>query len=78
MWAKLDEEGHQQPILKAETKQIYEKAFQFSEVAKNDATVEILADLEAAQWNLNQNPNNQVLLERFRKEAQTASQKLTQ
>jgi hypothetical protein len=36
MWSKLSKDGHQQPVLKVNTKELYQKGFNFDEVAKND------------------------------------------
>jgi hypothetical protein len=32
----LSKDGHQQPILKANTKEVYQKSFNFEEISKND------------------------------------------
>ena len=36
IWSKLSKDGHQQPILKANTKELYQKGFSFEDVGKND------------------------------------------
>ena len=64
-WAQLDNEGAKPELLKANTKELYEKGFEFASVAKNDDAVSFLQPLEIAQSNFNQNPNNEVLLSRF-------------
>ena len=76
LWAKLDKSGSPQPILKANTKELYEKGFKFDSIANNQDTQAILQDLDIAQINLNQNPNNEILLKKFIATAQEASKEL--
>jgi len=65
MWQKLDEDGASVNLLQADTKDRFQNSFQFEEVGRNDRVVEILEPLEIAQKNLNANPNNQILLQKF-------------
>lgn len=65
MWKKLDSEGANPELLKVDTKEIYEKAFSFAEIAKNDEVVSLLEPLEIAQKNLNMNSNNHLLIDKF-------------
>jgi hypothetical protein len=51
--------------LKANTKDLYQKSFNFEEVGKNDDVLNILSDLDIAQGDLNQNPDNESLLQKF-------------
>lgn len=53
MWSKLSKEGHQQPVLKTNTKELYQKSFNFEEIGKNDDVLNILSDLDVAQGDLN-------------------------
>ena len=76
IWSKLDEDGNPQPELKAFTKEAYEKAFKFDQIINNSDVVSMLADLETAQKNLNSNPSNEVLLDRFIAAGQRAAQDL--
>ena len=55
MWAKLDKEGVKPALLQVNTKEIFEKGFQFPDVAKNDEAVNILEPIDIAQKNLNSN-----------------------
>jgi len=47
-WTQLAEEGNHQPVLKANTKEMYQKAFSFAEVGKNDDVIQMLSDLDVA------------------------------
>lgn len=42
IWAELEEKGFPQPILKANTKELFQKSFKFDQIATNDETVAIL------------------------------------
>jgi len=49
LWAQLDEEGANPTVLKANTKELYEKGFNFASVARNDEVVGYMQPLEIAQ-----------------------------
>lgn len=76
IWSELASEGHQQPVLKANTRELYQKSFSFSDVGKNDDVIQILSDLDVAQGNLNGNPDNEGLLQKFVQTARIASTNL--
>lgn len=76
MWSFLQKEGNNPDLLKVNTKQYYEKGFNFPEVAKNDDSVEVLQPLDLAQDNLNSNPNNKILINNFIVAAQKAASEL--
>lgn len=61
-WTDLDQSGHSQSILKANTRQLYQNSFSFAEIGKNDNVISILSDLEIAEGNLNANPDHEGLL----------------
>jgi hypothetical protein len=42
IWANLESTGYSQPMLKANTKELFIKNFQFDTIATNDETVAIL------------------------------------
>ena len=65
MWKKLDGEGADPEVLKVNTKEIFEKAFSFPEIAKNDDVVSILEPLDIAQRNLNMTPSNKLLIDKY-------------
>lgn len=77
IWTKLESTGFPQPLLKANTKELYTNAFNFNSIATNDDVVAILSDLDTAQSNLNMNSNNEVLIRKFIAAAQEASKELT-
>lgn len=72
LWQELDKDGAKPPLLEANTKELYEKSFTFSEVSKNDQTVEILDRLQIDEANLNANPTNKILLQKYVQAAQSA------
>jgi len=51
--------------LLADTRDLYQKSFNFEEVGKNDDVLNILSELDIAQGDLNQNPDNEGLLQKF-------------
>lgn len=53
LWAKLDKSGYPQPILKVNTKELFQKNFKFDSIANNADTQTVLQDLDIAQINLN-------------------------
>ena len=61
-WTDLDQSGHSQSILKANTRHLYQNSFSFAEIGKNDNVISILSDLEIAEGNLNANPDHEGLL----------------
>lgn len=65
MWTKLEADGHSQPLLKADTKQLFAKSFKFDDTARNDYAVDQLNTLDIAQQNLNANPDNRRLVGQF-------------
>lgn len=65
IWSKLDDLGFKQPPLKANTKELFKNNFNFDTIATNDDTVAILQDLDIAENNLNQNPDNKILVNKF-------------
>lgn len=75
-WTDLASSGHQQPILKANTKELFQNSFSFAEVGKNDDVVQMLSDLDVAQGNLNGNPDNEGLLQKYIQTAKIASKNL--
>ena len=62
--------------LKVNTKKIYQNQFTFPQVAQNDYVSEQLSDLEAAQQNFNQNPENETLMNKFIEVAQDTTDNL--
>ena len=77
MWAKLDKEGVKPALLQVNTKEIFEKGFQFPDVAKNDEAVNILEPIDIAQKNLNSNPDNKMLMDKFISTAQSTIKNLS-
>ena len=65
IWASLEDTGFSQPMLKANSKELFVKNFKFDAIASNDETVAILQDLDIAENNLNQNPDNKILLTKY-------------
>ena len=76
MWVALEKDGHAQPLLKANTKQLYAKGFKFEDTARNDYAVDQLNTLDIAQTNLNANADNRRLLGQFIATAQQTAQNL--
>lgn len=62
--------------MKANTKELFKNNFNFDSIASNDDTVAILQDLDIAENNLNQNPNNRILLNKYIVAAQSAAKEL--
>ena len=75
-WSEMASEGHQQPILKANTRELFQKSFSFADIGHNDDVIQILSDLEVAQGNLNGNPDNEGLLQKYIQTAKIASKNL--
>ena len=48
IWVQLENEGHAQPELKVNTKDVFKKQFTMAEIAKNDYAVEQLNEMEAS------------------------------
>ena len=65
IYAQIKDKMHPSKPLKVDTKKIYQNSFSFPEVAKNDYAANELNNLEAAQNNLNQNPENETLMNKF-------------
>lgn len=63
--------------VKINTKSLFQKGFQFAEVARNDYAAEQLEELEIAEKNFNANPDNQDLLGTFLNTATTVKTKLS-
>lgn len=62
--------------IKINTKNLYQKGFQFAEVARNDYAAEQLEELEIAEKNFNSNLDNVDLLGTFLSTAQTVKKNL--
>lgn len=62
---QLKKAGHAQPAFKAYTKQLFEDQFNFPEIANHIYAVQQLQNLEIAQSDFNQNPDNDKLLRKF-------------
>lgn len=75
-WTDLDQNGHSQSILKANTKYLYQHSFSFGEIGHNDNVLSILSDLEIAEGNLNANPDHEGLLQTYIATAQKAAKEL--
>jgi len=74
---QLSEESQEPlPVLRANTKELFQKGFTFDSIAQNDDVVAILESVDTAQSNLNANPKNEVLLNTFVKTANNAAEKL--
>ena len=67
---ELIDENHPQEELTVNTKDLYEKGFQFPAVTEYDNVVAQLTEVLNAQDNLNQNQDNPVLLDTFINTAQ--------
>lgn len=76
MWAELEQQGDTPPILMANTKQIFAEAFKFPDMATYDFAHNELSKLEMAQTNLNENPDNKILLNKFRDATLEASKNI--
>jgi hypothetical protein len=76
IYSKLDKMGFNEPLLKANTKELYVNAFNFNSIATNDDSVAIMSDLDTAQNNLNANPNNEILLKKYVDSALGAAKEL--
>ena len=59
---ELEQQDHKQPDLAVNTKALFEKGFKFDGVSQYDNVVNQLTEVLNAQENLNNNPNNDVLL----------------
>ena len=62
---ELVDQNHPQPELVINTKQLYEKAFEFPKVATYDDVQNLLTEVQNSQDNLNQNQDNEVLMQKF-------------
>ena len=62
--------------MKANSKELFQKSFSFPEISKNDEVLAILSDLDIAQGNLNENPDNEGLLQKYISTAQIATKNL--
>ena len=62
---ELNDAGNQQSSLLVNTKQLFEKGFQFENVAQYDHVITMLSEVSDAQDNLNENQENDILMDKF-------------